>query len=258
MEHRTWVDGLKSARKLHERGARREAGLFLVEGEHLLAEAARSGLRVVEAFVEAGRPAPAGVAPARVHQVSARAMRQLAETESPQGLVAVVEIPQARSPAGPGLQLLLDGLADPGNLGAVLRVAVAFGAVRCVLGPGCVDPWNGKALRAAAGATFRLVPEQVADLAAECRSLADYAVYGLVPRGGIPLPEASLPLRTALVLGNEAHGLSAPVAAAVRPLTIPMAEAVESLNAATALAVAAYAWRLANVATDGGRPGGMP
>ncbi len=237
------MDGLKSARKLHDRKARREAGLFLAEGEHLLAEAARSGLRIVTAFVEAGRPAPAGVPPGRVREVSPRELKRLAETETPQGVVAVVGMPPASPPLQPGLQVLLDGVADPGNLGAVLRAAVAFGAVRCVLGPGCVDPWNGKALRAAAGATFRLVPEEVADLAAECRSLAGYVVYGLVPRGGLPLPEAPLPVQTALVLGNEARGITpAVMAAGVRPLTIPMAGAVESLNAATALAVAAYEW----------------
>jgi TrmH family RNA methyltransferase len=238
---------LSRARKLRDRRARRDAGLFLVEGEHLLTEAARSGLRVVEAFVAEGRAAPAGLAADRVHRVSPHQMRLLAETETPQGIVAVVAMPQASPPPRPGLQLLLDGVGDPGNLGAVLRAAVAFGAVRCLLGPGCVDPWNGKALRAAAGATFRLVPEDVADLAAACRSLDGHVVYGLVPRGGTPLPEAALPPRTAFVLGNEAHGISAALMALARPHPIPMAGPVVSLNAATALAVAAYAWRQAQL-----------
>jgi TrmH family RNA methyltransferase len=199
----------------------------------------------VEVFVAEGTPPPPGVRV--IHTVTDRVIRSLAETETPQGVVAVVAIPRPTPAASAGLQLLLDGVSDPGNLGAVLRVGVAFGAVRCVLGPGCVDPWNGKALRAAAGATFRLVPEEAADLGATCRALAGegYAVYGLVPRGGVPLPRADLPRRTAFVLGNEAHGLSPDVAEAVRPLTIPMAGPVESLNAATAVAVAAYAHQAA-------------
>lgn len=227
------------ARALHDRKARHTAGLFLVEGDHQVAEAQAAGLQIVEAFVTEGHAGPDGCP---VEVVPERVLRLLAETESPQGIVAVVEMPAASPPPRPGLQLLLDGVADPGNLGAVLRVAVAFGAVACVLGPGCVDPWNGKALRAAAGATFRLVPEEVADLAAECRALAGYAVYGLVPRGGTPLPAVPLPVRTAFVLGNEAHGISPAVLALVQPVTIPMAGAVESLNAATAISVPAYLW----------------
>jgi TrmH family RNA methyltransferase len=202
-------------------------------------------LAVRQVLLAEGVPVPAGVAAAAVRRVSERELRGMAETETPQGIVAVVRMPAVRAqPAQPGLQLLLDGVGDPGNLGAVLRAAVAFGAVRCVLGPGCVDPWNGKALRAAAGATFRLVPEEVADLAATCTALADegYAVYGLVPRDGLALSRVPLPLRTAFVLGNEAHGISPAVTAVLERVTIPMAGPVESLNAASALAIAAYAW----------------
>lgn len=227
---------MREARRLRERKARQAAGLFLVEGPHLIAEAREAGVVLRDVFTT--REA------AGAYLVSERAMRALAETETPQGLVAVAEIPQPGRPPGAGLHLLLDGVADPGNLGAVLRAGLAFGAVRCLLGPGCVDPWNGKALRAAAGATFRLVPEEVADLAASCQQLTGegYAVYGLAARGGIPLTEADLPLRTVLVLGSEAHGLSPSVESTVQLLTIPMSGAVESLNAATAVAIAAFTW----------------
>jgi TrmH family RNA methyltransferase len=191
---------------------------------------------------------PADLPEARVWSVSERVLRALAETETPQGVVAVAELPPPPSGAlPPGLVLVLDGLADPGNLGTALRSAAAFGATACLVGPGSVDPWNGKALRAAAGATFRLRPRPVADLAEACASLlaAGFALYGLVPRGGLPLPEAELPLRTALVVGNEARGLSDAVRERCQPLTIPMPGGLESLNAGVAAAVAAYAWSVA-------------
>lgn len=166
----------------------------------------------------------------------------MAGTRTPQGVLAVVRIPvPRRPPSGAGFTLAVDGLADPGNLGTLLRVALAFGAAGVVLGCGTADPWSQKTLRASAGAAFHLPPLLLDDLAAWLRERPG-ARWELAPRRGEPLDRADLsadgPLT--LVVGSEARGVSPAVAALCRPLTVPMPGPAESLNAAVAAAIACY------------------
>lgn len=233
--HNPLVQDIRRLAGRDERAARR---LCLAEGPHLIAEAAAAGAAIETLCVADGH---AGDLPParRVVRVGDRVLQAIATTRTPQGVVAVVRIPEARDRGG--LALAVDGLQDPGNLGTLLRVALAFGAGATALGPGTADPWSPKALRAAAGATFHLPPLAVGDLAAWLRARPG-TCWSLVPRGGTPLPEAELHAGGAvtLVVGSEAHGVSAEVAACCRPLTIPMPGPAESLNAAVAAAVAAY------------------
>jgi TrmH family RNA methyltransferase len=138
----------------------------------------------------------------------------------------------AEQPVG----LALWRVADPGNLGTLLRTADALGPAFVALSPGCADPTGPKALRASAGAVFR-VPLAAFEEAPAPR-------VALVPHGGVSLPELDLPERVSFVLGAERDGLPDDVLSACEArASIPQAGQAESLNVAVAGAIALYEWR---------------
>jgi TrmH family RNA methyltransferase len=184
---------LKLVRKLHDRSWREKLGLFAVEGEDLLAE--------VSTLAH----------PPRVIAVYRRG-----------------DLPSGTRP----VTLALWRVADPGNVGTLLRAADAFGA-GIALSKGCADPTGPKALRASMGAVFR-VPLAGFDEARGTR-------VALVPRGGVPLPELQVDGDVVLVLGAEREGLPADVLAACDArASIPQPGEAESLNVAMAGAIALY------------------
>ena len=163
-------------------------------------------------------------------------MRELADAGSPPEHALVMDL--AAGPTGPLAQRVLGawGIQDPGNLGAVLRSAAAFGFQEVLLGPGCADPFHPKALRGSMGAAFLLPLRRVAGMAPDDGRW--FALDG--GPGALPLAEADLrePLR--LWVGNEGHGwadLSLPEG--VQRLAIPI-QGVESLNAAVAAGIACF------------------
>ena len=162
-------------------------------------------------------------------------LRRLGTTETPQSPVAVISVPQPARSVG-GRVVVAWGVSDPGNCGALIRIAAAFG-YGFLAGPECAEPWSPKVLRSAAGAHFAVALGRIATVD-EARA-GGRIVVATVARGGIvpgPLPEAA-----AILVGNEAHGLSDEVvAAADLCVTIPNTGAVESLNAAAAGAIVAY------------------
>jgi TrmH family RNA methyltransferase len=206
---------------------------------------------VTEVFVEEGRQLPAA-ADVRVTPVTAQGLAALAETVTPQGVVAVarhidIPLPQALA-SRPALVVVLAGIADPGNAGTVLRTADAAGARTVVFPEGTVDPYNGKCVRASAGSVFHVdvvrggtAEDALAALRADgCMVLAADA------RGERDLDELSaqggLSGRTAWVFGSEAHGLPSEVAAAADArVRVPIHGRAESLNLAAAAAVCLYA-----------------
>ena len=150
--------------------------------------------------------------------------------------------------------MLLDGIQDAGNVGAILRSAAAFGLRHVVLGRGCADPWSPKALRAAMGAHFALQIAAAADLVAALQRFGGRAAC-TVPRGGTPLAQADLGGRMAWLFGAEGQGVSEGLArhAALR-ITIPMARGTESLNVAAAAAICFYEQaRQSALSTSGAR-----
>jgi TrmH family RNA methyltransferase len=241
----------KEIRALRERKARAREGLFLAEGvrgvEDLLASALR--VRYLAAASSVG-DTPRGAAllaaaDARgvpVRSVADDELRELAVTDTPQGVVAVAEIPRhgladLAPAAEPAVVLVLDAVQDPGNLGTLARTAEALGAAGLVLLPGTVDPWNPKAVRAAMGATFRLpVVESPWDAAETWLRAAGFAILA-ADAGGGPL-SADRPRRAALVLGNEGAGVSDETRArADAVVAIPLRGRAESLNVAAAGAI---------------------
>ena len=209
---------LKLVRKLHDRRWRDKLGLFVVEGEDLVAAAGEAGIEPVHLLA-----ADENVAPALLAEVSALA--------HPPRVVAIYrrdDLPRGTRP----VTLALWRVADPGNVGTLLRSADAFDA-GVALSPGCADPTSPKALRASMGAVFR-VPLAGFDEAPGRR-------IALVPSGGVPLPELALDGEVALVLGAEREGLpEAVLARCDERATIPQPGRAESLNVAMAGTVALY------------------
>jgi TrmH family RNA methyltransferase len=241
-------------RALRQRKSREAEGLFLAEGVRAVEDLATSPLPVRLAVAVStlgdtprGRVlldllATQGVA---VHETGERELAALADTETPQGILAVAPIPSARLEdlpvdAVPSVVLVLDAVQDPGNFGTLVRTAEALGAAGVVALPGTVDPWNPKSVRSAMGSSFRLpiVPagwEELAPWLAE-REFATFAAAA----GGDPLPDPR-PARAALVLGNEGAGVSDETRArADRVVGIPLRGRAESLNVAAAGAVLMY------------------
>lgn len=239
-------------RLLRQRRHREENGLFLAEGIRVVEDLLASSVAVESAIVapsledtERGRALLdrlLGHCP--VELASEAGLRALADTETPQGVVAVAAIPHRELPttlAERALVLLLDAVQDPGNFGTLVRGADAFGAAAVVTLPGTVDPWNAKAVRAAAGASFRvpLFPLPPDQLAAWC------AATGLVLWGaetsGKDVAGLEPPARVGLVLGNEGAGLTPAVRELVAErVAIPIRGAAESLNVAMAGTVLMY------------------
>jgi TrmH family RNA methyltransferase len=250
---------LASARRLTRRQARREAGRFLAEGAQSVRESLRLPDVVVEVFATAdairrnaeivGTAQSAGIA---VDEISPKAAAALSETVTPQGLVAVcraVDVPLTRVlERRPHLAVGLVDPADPGNAGAILRTADAAGAGAVIFAGDGVDPYNGKAVRAAAGSLFHLdvvAAHPSLDLVAAAKG-AGYRVLATSGAGASDLfddyLDAQLGEPTLWLFGNEAHGLPAAVlAAADETVRVPIRGKAESLNLAAAAAVCLYA-----------------
>jgi TrmH family RNA methyltransferase len=215
---------LKEVRRLARRRGRERSGAFVAEGEDLLAAADAAGWPARERYVAAGSGLEGlEVEPDVLAKVSAlgsgtRALAVYDERWAP--------------PVGP-VCVYLHGVADPGNVGAVLRAALAFGAGAVVLGPGCADPFGPRSVRASMGAIFS-VPVARADGPGDLPGER----VALVPRAGQALAGPA-EHEVTLVVGAERDGLPAEVVAACnRTVHIPIA--AESLNAAMAATVALY------------------
>lgn len=243
---------LKDIRRLR----RSKGGHALLEGPHLLAEALAAGLRLDEILATPDFLASAeGRRLARLWtveplEVDASLLAGLTDADSPQGVLAVARLPRDGAGALPVLPsrpyLYLDGLQDPGNLGALARVAEAAGAAGLALSPGCVHPNHPRALRASAGSLLRLPVAVGAEPDALSRHLAaaEPRWTALTPRGGDNLYSADLAGTLILAVGAEGPGVSpALLARAGLRLTIPLEPAVESLNATVAAALVLFELR---------------
>ena len=232
---------IKHARSLLlQRKARERHRQFVIEGARLITEAERAGLVpallfCTETFLASAEGQRwARRWPAALEPVADRVLAGLAGTVTPQGVLAVVPLP-ALDPAKRELLLILDGVRDPGNVGTLLRAALAAGVDEVLTSAGSADPYNPKTVRAAMGAHFRLPLR--ADLgwdaiAAQCAMLdvllADAA-------GSLTYDRWDWLRPTALVIGGEAAGAGKEaLALATHHVSIPMRPASESLNAAIA------------------------
>lgn len=244
-----------AARKLLRRAGRDRAGRFLVEGAQAVREALSSAatvheLLLTEAAAQRHPELVGAAAGARISLITERAAESLSDTVTPQGLLAVcdlLDVSPADALAQPRLVAVCAGIADPGNAGAVIRVADAAGADAVLLAGDTVDPHNPKAVRASTGSVFHLPLARDRDVdavLAACRA-AGLALLVADGRGELDLHDpAAAPVLggpVAWIFGGEAHGVPAGiVAAADHRVRVPIYGAAESLNLATAAAVCLY------------------
>ncbi len=239
-----WVKQLQARSK-----ARREAGAFVVEGVRLVEEALQSGWAtklvlhtpdleprgqvVVDGYTQRGAPIEAVTQP--VYQAAS-------DTETPQGLLAVLEMRSLPLPSEPNLVLIPDGVRDPGNLGSMLRTAAAAGASLVCLPAGTADAYAPKVVRAAMGAHFRLpllsaTWDEIQDLLERC----GLAVFLAAAGQGIAYTQADFRPPLAVIVGGEAAGAGDRARGLPhQPIHIPMPGRMESLNAAAAAAVVLF------------------
>lgn len=226
-------------RSLKDRKARKETGLFLVEGRKMVAEALASRFDVETVLCDAAQTESFAPLLNQCETVllPEHVLASVCDTKTPQGIAAVVRM-HTETRQGPRL-VALDGVQDPGNVGTLWRTADAFGADGMILLPGCADPWSPKTLRATMGACFRLpVWEGALDDLTPKLVQAGLPLYATALREDtVDLREMDL-RRCAIAIGSEGRGVSqAVLEASAKTVKIPMAEQCESLNAAIAGAV---------------------
>jgi TrmH family RNA methyltransferase len=250
------------ARKLEQRKQRRQQGRFLVEGLQLLHMALDAGAQPLEVFYcesqFEGSEAPLlldrfGQAGAELVPVSPLVMATLSERDVPQGMVAtfaLFETPlQALHLAGSELVVVLDRLQDPGNLGTLIRTADAVGAAATILIEPSVDPFDPKTVRGSMGSLFNVPLVRTADVSGLFASLraAGLRLVGADAQLGEAWGEGLWGGGVALILGNEARGLSSDVQPHIQAwVRLPIVGKAESLNVAVAGGVLMYTWLRVN------------
>ncbi len=241
-----------------------EPNVYGIEGPHLVEEALRSAVEIETVLsspagekhlarlgLAGAAGAPATAAP-RVLRTTDRLFDSIAATETPQGIAALVRLPEYSFEdivRGVPLVVVLVGVQDPGNVGTIVRSAEALGATGIVAAAASASPYGPKAMRASAGSVFRLpvlLRTQPAVLLAQLHVAGVSLVAttsGLSTEGAPPREPHAVDLRgpVALLIGGEAHGLPDPVLrSADASIRIPLAQPVESLNAAVAASVVLY------------------
>ena len=254
---------LSVARDLQRRQARERQGLFVAEGARAVDELLRSRLVIRAALIAADPELP------RTHQlvtalrdrrvtvqeVTPAEFASAADTDSPQGILAIAEIPKRDLSAitfseGEAFRfVVLDAVQDPGNVGTIARTAAALGAAATVGLPGTVDLWNAKVVRSSMGALFHAPAVACTwDELDAFRTRNDIELWGAEAEGEplsvLTRDRAKLPLRLAIAVGNEGSGLSPHVRqAASKLVAVEIGPGVESLNVAVATGIMLYELR---------------
>ena len=233
-------------RELKNAKARRESGLFLVEGEVMIREGMKCGLKIREIVADETREAFAGEFSgfARAAIVTRSLLESICDTKTPQGVCAAFEIPAPICPEElPDRIVALDGVQDPGNVGTIWRTADAAGFQGILLGSGSADPLSPKVMRSAMGSGFRLPfahAEKLAESLLELRRRG-YHVFASDLSGADFYSRPDSGEKFVLVIGNEARGISDAVReAADCRVKLPMRGGAESLNAAVAAGIMMY------------------
>lgn len=238
---------VKNAVSLKQGKHRRQQKAFLLEGERAVSELAACPERVVHYFVQEDlllkhQDIIQTLGEEQVYITTARIIKTICDTDHPQGIAAVVSMPEwelQKVLEIRGLWLLLNGISDPGNMGTMLRTARALGADGLIYTFSSVDPYNPKAVRASMGGILTLPvlgPVSVADIA--CLIESGMRLVGTQTNQGVPYYKADLQGDILVVLGGEAQGMEQGLVSMCNQImNIPMNAGVNSLNAASACAI---------------------
>lgn len=225
-------DYYKGLMKLKTRKGRMKAGQYLIDGHRIVMHALQHHKDVCAVIVTdtylSKYPTPAFT---NVIVVTESMFKQLIETDTPQGILAVVRITEQS--LRPGKWLYLDGIQDPGNMGTLIRTADAAGFGGVILAKGCTDPFSQKALRSSMGSIMSIPVKMQQDVnfLKQCKR----PLYGAALEGGISYREMEYASDSVLIIGNEGNGISKEVLKLCQHrVYIPMIGDVESLNASIA------------------------
>lgn len=228
---------VKEVAKLSDAKARKQQKLFKVEGFHML-EMAKEANLIHSVFTLKEIKDLESKIPQ--YLVSEEVLEKLSSTKTPQGVVCVCHLLN-EEPIKSDKVLYLDDVSDPGNLGTILRTALAFGYDDVILSKNCCSIYNEKTLQASQGAIFKL--NIVADLDLSKLKADGYQILATEIKGSISLEEVAKPKKLILVLGNEAHGVSEEILKlADKRIRIDI-DNIESLNVAIAGAIAMFKFK---------------
>jgi TrmH family RNA methyltransferase len=228
------------------RHARRKANELVIEGTRLVREALLARMPVSEVFYTTEYAADAdgqqlldglsGLG-AMLSGVSSPVMQAMSDTQTPQGILAALPVPALEPPDNPDFALVVDAVADPGNLGTIMRTAAAAGVPLMIITSGTVDPTNPKVVRSAMGAHFRL-PIRHLSWPGIAGLLSQHVIFMAGIGGGAPHYQVDWTQPCALVVSGEAHGPSDEARRTAHAyVTIPMPGGMESLNVAMAAGI---------------------
>lgn len=228
--HNDWFKRFRQAAARHDREV-------IVEGRKQVEDVVAAGLVPIAVASASSFPA---LAPQTLRlKMTPELIAAISATETAQGVIALIERPATKLAAitlQDGPLVVLDGVQDPGNVGTIIRLAVAFEAAAVILLEGCADPWSPKVIRAAVGSIFltQIVETSTSDFLAMLER-EHLPLYATAMKGRSDF--AAVERKCAIVFGSEGRGVSAPILEAAESLTIPMSNRVESLNVAAAAAI---------------------
>ena len=240
-------ESVKKVLQLKKKNVRSREKLILLEGERLVSDALRHGLKMETVFVSEHYDVSKLFGMSYV-TVSAEVFSEMSETLNPQGIIAVAREPEAEELVSVlkkrvPILFFLDRIQDPGNLGAMIRSADAFGIPALILNRGTVDPYNSKVIRATMGSLFRtslIFTEDGKTALTTCRSYG-YSLVGTTVSGGTELNKVDFLRPSVIIIGNEANGVEDSLLGLCdEKMTIRMNGNAESLNAAVATSIIMY------------------
>ncbi|HZJ95518.1 MAG TPA: RNA methyltransferase, partial [Thiopseudomonas sp.] len=217
---------------------------FLIEGFHLLEDAINSGWHIETLIVQDGVMLPDWLSTQKFITVNQQVFTAISQTETPQGVAAVVKMPDTQHITGNHL-LLIDQVQDPGNLGTMIRTADAAGFSQVILGKGTVDVYNDKVIRASQGSIFH-IPVLEANLLELIPNLQkqSYTVLASALHNSVAYDAVGQPNKVALVMGNEGSGITPEILQlADQCIKIPIYGQAESLNVSIAAGILMYQLR---------------
>ena len=230
---------IKETAALKDKKARKQQGMFLVEGRKMAVECQRSDFEIDRVFVAESYDGEIPFAEDQIVRVSDDVFRFLSDEKSPQGILCRIKIPTRALTAPKGKCLLLDGVADPGNVGTIIRTANAAGYEEIYLTEECADPYSPKSVRASMSGVF--FTKLYRATRTEILAVLSETPIVVADMGGENVFSFTAPKRFALAIGNEANGISDLVQEkATHTVKIPMQATQESLNAAISAGIIMY------------------